>query len=328
MNRLGSFLVRHSKLALFGFISLILLSSVWGFQSFGQLKAGGYENPYSDSTKVMDILTETYEESTPEVVIVVDFEDGVSAESSATSTNNLVEELRDVSGVDSVDSYYSLGRPASLISDDGNATYVFVDVKDDVTQATVAAGIADKFSGQYETAQVYVAGFATVTASINSVIEHDLARTEAIAVPLTIVLLVFVFGSLMASGLPLLVGGLAIIGSFFFVWVSTQFTDTSVFALNLITGLGLGLGIDYALLMVNRFREERASGKSVADATIRTVESAGRTVLFSGLTVAIVLASLFFFPQYFLKSFALGGVVVVLLSVAAALIALGLHHHR
>jgi putative drug exporter of the RND superfamily len=322
MNRLGSFLVRHSKLALFGFISLILLSSVWGFQSFGQLKAGGYENPYSDSTKVMDILTETYEESTPEVVIVVDFEAGVDAESSATSTNNLVEELRDVSGVDSVDSYYSLGRPASLISDDGNATYVFVDVKDDVTQATVAAGIADQFSGQYETAQVYVAGFATVTASINSVIEHDLARTEAIAVPLTIVLLVFVFGSLMASGLPLLVGGLAIIGSFFFVWVSTQFTDTSVFALNLITGLGLGLGIDYALLMVNRFREERAAGKSVADATIRTVESAGRTVLFSGLTVAIVLGSLFFFPQYFLKSFALGGVVVVLLSVAAALIAL------
>ena len=98
MNRLGSFLVRHSKLALFGFISLILLSSVWGFQSFGQLKAGGYENPYSDSTKVMDILTETYEESTPEVVIVVDFEDGVDAESSATSADNLVEELCDVAG--------------------------------------------------------------------------------------------------------------------------------------------------------------------------------------------------------------------------------------
>ncbi len=322
MKRLANFLVNKSKLALFGFISLILISSFWGFQSFGQLKAGGYENPYSDSTKVADILADTYEESTPEVVIVVDFADGVDAEASATSTNNLVAELKQISGVDGVDSYYSLGRPASLISDDGKATYVFVDLDDDITQAPVAADIAEKFSGTYETAEVYVAGFATVTASINSVIEHDLARTEAIAVPLTIVLLVFVFGSLMASGLPLLVGGLAIVGSFFFVWISTQVTDTSIFALNLITGLGLGLGIDYALLMVNRFREERAAGKSVSDATVRTVESAGRTVLFSGLTVAIVLASLFFFPQYFLKSFALGGVVVVLLSVAAALIAL------
>ena len=104
--------------------------------------------------------------------------------------------------------------------------------------------------------------------------------------------------------------------------MSAQFTDISVFALNLITGLGLGLGIDYSLLMVNRFREERAKNKSVNDAVVATVSTAGRTVLFSGITVAIVLSSLAFFPQYFLKSFALGGVVVVFLSVAGALIAL------
>jgi len=131
-----------------------------------------------------------------------------------------------------------------------------------------------------------------------------------------------VFGSLVAAGLPMLVGGLAIVGSFFFIWVSAQYTDTSVFALNLITGLGLGLGIDYALLMVNRFREEREKGIAVNDAVIATVNSAGRTVLFSGITVAIVLAALGFFPQYFLKSFALGGVVVVILSILGALIAL------
>jgi RND superfamily putative drug exporter len=111
-------------------------------------------------------------------------------------------------------------------------------------------------------------------------------------------------------------------GSFFFVWISTQLTDTSIFSVNLITGMGLGLGIDYALLMVNRFREERAAGHEVDQAVIRTVNSAGRTVLFSGLTVAIVLAAMFFFPQYFLKSFALGGVVVVILAIAGALIAL------
>ena len=135
-------------------------------------------------------------------------------------------------------------------------------------------------------------------------------------------MLVFVFGSLIAAGLPLLIGGLAIVGSFFFIWVSAQFTDTSVFALNLITGLGLGLGIDYSLLMVNRFREERAKKKSVNDAVIETVATAGRTVLFSGITVAIVLSSLAFFPQYFLKSFAYAGVSVVLFAVLASMIAL------
>jgi RND superfamily putative drug exporter len=120
----------------------------------------------------------------------------------------------------------------------------------------------------------------------------------------------------------MMVGGLAILGSFFFIWVSTQLTDTSVFALNLITGMGLGLGIDYALLIVNRFREERKLGTDVPEAVRRTLATAGRTVLFSGLTVAIVLGAMLFFPQYFLKSFAIGGVVVVMLAVAGALIAL------
>jgi RND superfamily putative drug exporter len=145
---------------------------------------------------------------------------------------------------------------------------------------------------------------------------------ESIAIPLTMILLLFVFGSLISAGLPMMVGGLAILGSFFFIWVSTQLTDTSVFALNLITGMGLGLGIDYALLIVNRFREERKLGTDVSEAVRRTLATAGRTVLFSGLTVAIVLGAMLFFPQYFLKSFAIGGVVVVMLAVAGALIAL------
>ncbi len=140
--------------------------------------------------------------------------------------------------------------------------------------------------------------------------------------PITLVLLTFVFGSLVAAGLPLLVGGLAILGSFFFMWVSTQFTDTSIFSMNLITGLGLGLGIDYALLMVNRFREERKRGRAVDEAVRETVVTAGRTVVFSGLTVAVVLLALTVFPQYFLRSFALAGFVVVVLAVLGAIIAL------
>jgi RND superfamily putative drug exporter len=235
----------------------------------------------------------------------------------------LTDDLLSVTGVEKVESYYSLGSPVSLRSDDGKATYFFVYLDDDAKQSELGKKISAEFTGDYKgKASIYVAGFAAVTASINSAIEHDLAFAESIAIPITLVLLVFVFGSLVAAGLPMMIGGLAIVGSFFFVWLSAQFTDTSIFALNLITGMGLGLGIDYALLMVNRFREERAAGLSVDQAVIRTVETAGRTVLFSGLTVAIVLGSLFFFPQYFLKSFALGGVVVVALAVAGALLAL------
>ena len=322
MNRWAQLVVRRKKSALFGFIAVILLSSIFGFQSFGLLKAGGYDNPNGDSTRVSELLDSKFATQTPEVVLIADMPELVDTESSKKIGSHLLNELKAVSGVEKVTSYYTLGNPPSLRSTDGKATYFFVKVKDDVVQAEVGKRISDRFTGDYEGATLYVAGFAAISAEINTTISEDLAKAESIAVPLTLLLLVFVFGSLVAAGLPMMVGGLAIVGSFFFIWVSAQFTDTSVFALNLITGLGLGLGIDYALLMVNRFREEREKGIAVNDAVIATVNSAGRTVLFSGITVAIVLAALGFFPQYFLKSFALGGVVVVLLSILGALIAL------
>ena len=181
--------------------------------------------------------------------------------------------------------------------------------------------IVDDYTGDYRGAEVHVSGFGAVTKAINEQIESDIIRAEIVAVPIVIILLLFVFGSLVAAGLPLFVGGLAIVGSFFVIWVASQFTDVSIFSLNLITGLGLGLGIDYSLLVVNRFREERAAGNDVQTAVINTVASAGKTVVFSGLTVALVLVSMAFFPQYFLQSFALAGVSVVTLAVIGAAIA-------
>ena len=322
MKRWAEIVVRRKHTALYGFIAVVLLSSILGFQSFGLLKAGGYDNPNSDSTRVTELLDKKFDTQTPEVVIIADMPTLVDTTDSITIARDLRADLLEVAGVDKVTSYYTLGTPPSLRSTDGKAAYFFVKIKDDVVQSDVGKQISDKFTGDYNGAKIYVAGFAAISAEINSTISEDLTRAELIAVPLILLLLIFVFGSLVAAGLPILIGGLAIVGSFFFVWVSAQFTDTSVFALNLITGLGLGLGIDYSLLMVNRFREERAKNKSVNDAVIATMVAAGRTVLFSGITVAIVLSALAFFPQYFLKSFALGGVVVVFLSIAGALIAL------
>jgi RND superfamily putative drug exporter len=322
MNPWAELVVRHKKSAFFSFVAIILLSTVWGFQSFGNLKAGGYDDPTSTSARVTELLKTEFKSETPNVVLIADMPDYVDSAASKKIGTDLSEKLKTYDGVSEVSSYYTLGNPPSLRSDDGKAVYFFVKSDANASETKLGKIISDELTGDFQGAQIYVAGFAAVSSSISEQISTDLAAAETIAVPITLVLLVFVFGSLVAAGLPMLVGGLAILGSFFFVWISTQITDTSIFAMNLITGMGLGLGIDYALLMVNRFREERAAGHSVDQAVIRTMTSAGRTVLFSGLTVAIVLASMFFFPQYFLRSFALGGVVVVLLAIAGALIAL------
>jgi RND superfamily putative drug exporter len=218
--------------------------------------------------------------------------------------------------------YYTLGQPPTLISEDGKLVYVLVDLDNSIAQSPVVAKIVDGYTGNYQGADVHVAGFGAVTKAINETIEHDLIRAEIIAVPIVLLLLIFVFGSLVSAGLPLFVGGMAILGSFFVVWAVSEFTDVSIFALNLITGLVLVLGIDYSLLVVNRFREERALGNSVREAVVKTLASAGKTVLFSGLTVAVVMLSMSFFPQYFLQSFALAGFTVVFLAVLGAAFAL------
>jgi len=230
--------------------------------------------------------------------------------------------LKAVEGVGQVSSYYSLGSPATLRSTDGMATYFFVNLKDSASLTEVSSKIQNDFTGNHYGATIYVAGLGAVSSEINHVVEQDLIKAESIAFPILLLLMIFVFGSVVAAGLPLMIALLTILGSFFFIWLSTLVTETSTFSVNLISGLGLGLGIDYSLLMVNRFREERQRKQEVAKAVEITILTAGRTVFFSGLTVALVMLSLNFFPQTFLKSFALAGLVSVSIAVAAALFVL------
>lgn len=326
MRRLGQFITNHSKLVLFGFVGLIIASTFWGFQVFGNLKGGGYDNPNSDSARVLEILETEFGVDPVELIVLVDLP-GQADSMTATGpeffplVQDLTDEIADIEGVKSAVNYYMLGSPPQLKSEDGKLIYVLVDLENSANQAPIVKQIVDEYTGDYRGAQVHVSGFGAVTKAINEQIESDIIRAEIVAVPIVIILLLFVFGSLVAAGLPLFVGGLAIVGSFFVIWVASQFTDVSIFSLNLITGLGLGLGIDYSLLVVNRFREERAAGNDVQTAVINTVASAGKTVVFSGLTVALVLVSMAFFPQYFLQSFALAGVSVVTLAVIGAAIA-------
>lgn len=322
MRPLSNFVIRHSKLSLFGFIGIVLLSLIGGFQAFGNLSSGGSNDPNSDSQKVAEILVKDFKQNDPQLVLIADMGRSVDDAQSVENATLLTDSLKAVEGVDRVSSYYSLGSPATLRSTDGMATYFFVNLKASASLAEVSTKIQNDFTGNHFGATLYVAGLGAVSGEINHVVEQDLIKAESIAFPLLILLMIFVFGSVVAAGLPFLIALLTILGSFFFVWLSTLVTETSTFSVNLISGLGLGLGIDYSLLMVNRFREERQRKQDVAKAVEITLLTAGRTVFFSGLTVGLVMLSLNFFPQTFLKSFALAGLVSVSLAVAAALIVL------
>ncbi|MFM8193116.1 MAG: MMPL family transporter, partial [Actinomycetota bacterium] len=236
----------------------------------------------------------------------------------------LESQVRAESSAESVLSYWSSGGAPSLKSKKGTSAFIFVYLKsNDFTEIDKLGGVyQEKYDGDYKGLNVYASGGAVFANAINGRIQDDLKLSETVSIPLTFLLLLFVFGAMAASAMPLVVGITAILGTFFVMYLLTLITDVSIFALNLTTGLGLGLGIDYALLIVNRFREEMARGLDNESAIVNTLRSAGKTVFYSGLTVVLTLISLTFFPQNFLKSMGYAGAAVVALAVIGALIPL------
>ncbi len=185
-----------------------------------------------------------------------------------------------------------------------------------------AKELVPRFTRTTGVLNVRAGGQAAVFKEVNETIEHDARVAEGIAFPLTLLLLVLVFGSVVAAALPLGVGALAVVGTFLVLRVVASFTEVSIFALNLTTAMGLGLAIDYSLFVVSRFREERHAGAGTHEAVQRTVNTAGRTVAFSALTVAASLAALLVFPLPFLRSFSYAGIAVVALAAVGAVVVL------
>ncbi|GBL25149.1 trehalose monomycolate exporter MmpL3 [Candidatus Planktophila sp.] len=322
--KLGSLIVNRKKLIFSLFIVAILSAGVIGSSVFGKLDSGGYNDPKSDSSKAFEYLTDVFKVKDPAVVLVVETKDGLTDPGVVATAAKLESALKSEPGVGSTLSYWSAGGAPSLKSSDSKSAFLFVyseDVEWDTVQS-LGKRIQNKYDGKFENLTIYASGTGVFAHAINTKIADDLKLSEAISIPLTFILLVFVFGGLVASAMPLLVGVSAILGSLLIIYLLTLFTGVSVFALNLITGLGLGLGIDYSLLIVNRFREELHAGKSVDEAIKKTVATAGKTVFYSGLTIVITLASLMLFPLMFLKSFGYAGVTVVIMAVLGSLIAL------
>jgi RND superfamily putative drug exporter len=309
------------------YIIAILIAGGIGSLSFSKLDSGGYSDLNSESAKAANYITETFKVQDPVAILVVDAGTrSVDDPAVVAEAASLEREVAATKGIKRTLSYWSAGGAPSLRATDGKAAFLFIyaDIENYDFDGYGAVGkiIAEEFDGEYKSLEVYAGGGAVVTNAINSKIKTDLLLAEGIAIPLTFILLAFVFGALVASAMPLVVGVGAILGSFFFTYLLTLVTDVSVFALNLITGLGLGLGIDYALLIVNRFREEMHNGKSVEESAIITVGTAGKTVFYSGLAVMVTLSALLLFPLNFLKSFGYAGVIVTLFAIFGALIPL------
>jgi RND superfamily putative drug exporter len=221
-----------------------------------------------------------------------------------------------------VASYWSLDAP-SLRSQDGRQALVLGRVTgDEEALDERARQLTAAYTADGPDVRVQVGGQIQVFREVGEQVERDLVRAEGIAVPVTLLLLVVVFSSAVAGMLPLAVGGFAIVGTLLLLRLLGDLTDVSIYALNLTTALGLGLAIDYSLFIVSRYREELRAGREPADALLRTMATAGRTVLFSAATVAVSLVALLVFPLYFLRSFGYAGIAVVALAAVGALVVL------
>ncbi|WP_205856146.1 MMPL family transporter, partial [Phytoactinopolyspora endophytica] len=178
------------------------------------------------------------------------------------------------------------------------------------------------YEGSQDGLEVQLGGYAMFEHELTEQSETDVFTAELIVFPVTLVALVLIFGSILAATLPLAVAAVTVLLGMGTMWVLAELTDLSVMAVNVVTLLGLGLAIDYSLLMVNRYREELRSGRTVAEAIGATMRTAGRTVVFSAVTVAIALSALIWFPLDALRSISYAGIATALLAGASALIVL------
>jgi RND superfamily putative drug exporter len=282
-----------------------------------RLKGGGFEGANSDAEKVQEIMAEEFDASPSTITVVFDG-DGLDAggEKFQEAQSAALDEVRELDEVSSIVSYSDAQGPRFL-SESGERSYALVSFEIPIDQAQ---GLADEVRSEVRSEELttYVTGAPAVYLDITEASNEDIRRAEEYAFPLALVILVLAFGSLVAAGVPVLIGGASVVVTLAALYFVAGFYDMSTFVLTISTMLGLGLGIDYALFAVSRFREELEHGQ-VSEAVPRTVETAGRSIFFSGTAVLIGLTGLLFFPYTFMRSIGVAGALVVFVSVAAAL---------
>jgi RND superfamily putative drug exporter len=323
LERLARFVVGAPRLVLGAALLLAVAAAVFGLPVTTHLAAGGQQDPTSESARVAQILVEKFGISDQSLVLMLTSDKGAKTPTVARVASELEGELRRSGVVLNLASAWNAppSVAAELFSKDGKSGMIVAGLIGGENDAQKHAATLIKSLGHdRDGVSVRAGGMATVYSQITRQTERDLMTMELIAIPVTFVALVSIFGGLNAALLPLVVGLFSILGSMSILRALTYFTDVSVFSLNLTIAMGLGLAIDYSLLIINRYREEVATGLGREDALVLTMRTSGRTVLFAALTVALALVSLLLFPMYFLRSFAYAGVAVVAMGAVAALL--------
>jgi RND superfamily putative drug exporter len=316
-GRIGRFTASHARAVLAITVLLMVGAAALGVTAFGKLQTEGFDDPNADSSQAMALIDSQFGGENDVVFLFSSTTGSVDDPAAAQAAADLTDRLATDPGITGFTSYFTTKAPP-MRSADGQYAIGVAQLTDEGHVKELRADYAEG-NGPL---QVRIGGPDAIGVDISNQVASDLAVAEAIAVPIIMVLLVIVFGSVIAALLPLAIGTIAVFGTFALLSVLGSVTDVSVFAINLTTALGLGLAIDYALLMVSRFREELDRGHDTIEAVARTVETAGRTIVFSALTVAVALGALILFPLYFLRSFAYAGIGVVLIAMTAAIFVL------
>jgi RND superfamily putative drug exporter len=328
IERWGAFVARRALAVLLAGIALTLAAGAYGSGVFDSLSQGGFDDPDSESRRELVAEQDSFGNKSADVIAIYSSSELTADQPQFRQAVADVVDRIPADTAASVVPYYAAGGGAGaadgMVSEDGHAAQVVISLAgttqddflsnyDDLAPALTADGVDTELAGPF-----------AVYNDVNEITSEDLARAETISMPVVIVLALLIFGSLVAAFMPALVGLVAMMGALAVVRLLTLFTDVSVFSVNVISLLGIGLAIDYALFVVSRFREELAAlpvddPEAPATAIRRTMVTAGRTVLFSGLTVAAALSSLLIFPQSFLRSMGYGGIAAVLIAMLAAL---------
>ena len=303
---------------------VLLAISIAGMLIGGMLTSGGPLTSNLESARAGNLVSSELaagKVTSNFVLIFSSKTDSVSDPAFKDAVTSALAPIQDDSRISSMVTPYNAPSPRvaqALTSTDGHQALVSVDLRSTGMQARKDYD-ALRAAVKSDTLTVTGTGFVAINDAFNKTLESDLQRAEVVTLPLTLLLLVIIFASLVAAGLPLGVGVLTILGGLAGTFFLSRFTDVSQYALNIVTLIGLGVSIDYSLFVVNRFRDELARGASREDAIATTMATAGRAITFSGITVAVGLSAMLFFQGTFLASMGAAGAIVVAVAVVYGL---------
>lgn len=321
MTRWASFVVTRAKWVLTAAIVIVLAGATWGLGVFGSLSQGGYEDPNSEAVQVARQV-EGLSTASPDVIVIYTAPDGRTLDDIGADVTPVLDAFTAANNPDAVTSYWTASpvEKSFLESTDGTKGLATVTLGAD--SGVTVASFADLLP-QLEVpgVETQFAGAAVAGISFNTQLQSDLVRAEIIAIPITLVLLVFIFGGVVAAAVPVVVGVLSVAGALTLLRLLTTVTEISSFAVNVASLLGLGLAIDYGLFIVSRFREELRTGVDKYEATRRTMLTAGRTIVFSGLLLICAFAGMLVFPQAIIRSLGYGAMAAVVCAAVLSLTA-------